>query len=186
MKTTEGSQAAAVSAPAMPDIRYEMNDKGEITRTDKDSTLHVATYNAEAKSLLFASEKALRFRVPVIRFLNDNGLKKDSEGMIGEEADKPQANIPKRPKMDLQLGDKTPAVVEWYRKYKPQEYKVRYGIKGPGTVRKIVRYDVNEKTGKKTPVYEEVQATIALRKIHTTERVEANDAASLDEEGGDE
>jgi hypothetical protein len=185
MKTSEGSQAAAVIAPSMPDIRYEMDAKGQITRTDKDSTLHVATYHADTKALLFTEEKALKFRVPVIRFLNENGLKKESEGMEGAPVDKPAKDIPKRPKMDLALGDKTPAVVEWYRKYKPEEYKVRYGIRGPGTVTKIVRYEQDQKTGKKRPVYETVEATIATRKIHTTEKVEANDNNGTDE-GGDE
>jgi hypothetical protein len=180
------SLAAATTAPSMPDIRYEMDGEGKITRTDKDSTFHVATYNAESKALIFTSEKALRFRVPVIRYLGDNGIKKETEGMAGLPVDeKPKAPIPKAPKMDIQLGDKTPAYVDWMFKYKPNEAKVRYGIKGPGTVTKHVRTETDPKTGKKRKIFEQVEATIALRKIHTTEKVEANDNSG-DEEGGDE
>ena len=37
----------------------------------------------------------------------------------------PKESIPKCPEKD-ERGDKTPAVVAWYRKYKPAEYKVKY------------------------------------------------------------
>ena len=78
------------------------------------------------------------------------------------------------PKKSMRLGDKTPEVVDWYRKYKPEEYRARYGIKGEGTVTKT-RKVLNQKTGlPETEVYE-ADAIIADRKIHTTEKVEANE-----------
>lgn len=36
-----------------------------------------------------------------------------------------KATIPQCPPKD-ERGDKTPAVVEWYKKYKPAEYKRKY------------------------------------------------------------
>ena len=35
-------------------------------------------------------------------------------------------NTPPQPEMDMMLGDKTPAFVEWLRDYSPEEFKKRY------------------------------------------------------------
>jgi hypothetical protein len=34
--------------------------------------------------------------------------------------------IPPAPEMDVRLGDKTPAYIEWLAKYNPEEFKKRY------------------------------------------------------------
>lgn len=42
-------------------------------------------------------------------------------------AKKTENNIPPRPAMDPEKGDKTPALVEWLAKYAPEEFSERYG-----------------------------------------------------------
>lgn len=39
---------------------------------------------------------------------------------------KPNSDAPPMPAMEPDMGDKTPAVVEWYRDYWPEEYARRY------------------------------------------------------------
>jgi hypothetical protein len=186
MKTSEGSAETAGQPAAVPNITYAIDERNVITRTDKDSTLVIGVYEEKTQTLVFDSEKARRFHPAAVRFLNEKEKPVKSVALKGAPRDDVnEAEIPKRPKMDPQFGDKTPAVVEWYRRYKPEEYKVRYGIKGPGTVTKLKGYETDPKTGEKRPIYEQVDAIIATRKTHLTEKVEASDGAA-DEEGGDE
>lgn len=49
-----------------------------------------------------------------------------------------KSSIPKCPEKD-ERGDKTPAVVEWYKKYKPAEYKRKYHAFEAAKVRGKVR-----------------------------------------------
>lgn len=165
-----------------PVIDYALNEAGEITRTDKDSTTVVAKYDRSTKIVRIV-EQWSKFRPAIIRWLNAEEIKIESILMEGDRPDPvPNGGIPPRPKMTDREGDKTPAVVEWYRKYKPAEYRARYGIKGDGMVTKR-RIEFNEK-GEKVAVPYQVEATLAQRKTHLTEKVEAGSGAG-DDEGGE-
>lgn len=152
-----------------PAINYDLAD-GKIMRTENGESIVVAHY--DGKIVKIVPERA-NFRTAVIRWLNDNEKPYEGVVLLGDDATPPvpKEKIPPMPKKDMRLGDKTPAVVEWYRKYKPAEFKARYGIKGEGTVTKT-RVETDEK-GNKVNVPYEVEATLADRKIHLTEKVEA-------------
>ena len=163
-----------------PVIDYALTEAGEITRTDKDSTIVVAKYDRTTKIVRIVEQWA-KFRPAVIRWMNAEELKIESILLEGDKPDViPAAGIPPRPKMTIQEGDKTPAVVEWYRKYKPAEYRARYGIKGDGVVTKT-KVEFNEK-GEKVKVPYQVEATLAQRKTHLTEKIEAGNGTG-DEDG---
>lgn len=173
---TKPAFAAVGKVPEKPPvIDYQLNESGEITRTDKDSTITVATLK-EGNVLVLVPEWS-RFRPAVVRFLNEDMGRKPTAVFIEGDEPTPKARtveIPPMPKMSARDGDKTPEVVEWYRRYKQEEYRARYGVKGNGTVTKT-RKVLNPKTGlPETEVYEE-SAVIADRKTHLTEKAEANE-----------
>lgn len=157
-----------------PAINYDLTD-GKITRSENGESIVVAHY--DGKIVKIVPERA-NFRTAVIRWLNDNEKPYNGVVLLGDDATPPVAKdkIPPIPKKDMRLGDKTPAVVEWYRKYKPAEFKARYGIKGEGVVTKF-RVKKNEKDEDVKVPYEKA-ATLADRKIHLTEKVEAGNLAS--------
>lgn len=166
--------SATVTKPAEkpPALEYRMDAGGKITRTDKDSSVHVATLIDGGKLVLVPQWS--KFRPAVVRWLNDQDLTPKSIVMEGDEDRTPKENIPPMPKKEMRLGDKTPAVVEWYRKYKPAEYKARYGIKGEGTVTKY-RTVINPNTGIPEKQAYQVDCVLAERKIEGTEKMEANE-----------
>jgi hypothetical protein len=178
--TPAASEVTAPSEPAkMPQIDYELHPDGRVTRTDKDSTLHVADYDAKTKTLAFISEETLKFRPPTVGFLNRKDLDIAHIVLKDVGADKvDEANIPPMPKKSMVHGDKTPAVVEWYRKYKPKEYAARYGVQGPGTVTKYRRVENEKKPGTFVTEPYEQEAIISTRKTHLTEKPEANVAGN--------
>lgn len=158
----------------LPTLEYKLNpETGDITRTDKDGTIRIARYFAEEKRVEIVPEWAKQYRSAAIRFLNTNEIPFESIILEGDQADKVQGDIPPCPKPTIAAGDKTPAVVEWFRKYKPAEFKARYGIRGMGTVTKT-RIELNEK-GEKVKVPFTVDALISDRKTHLTEKTEAAD-----------
>jgi hypothetical protein len=151
---------------------------GAITRTDKAGQVETLATIKDGV-LEYTSDETKRFHAAVVRFLNDEGVKFETIALKGAARDKVAVNIPPRPKMDPAKGDKTPAVVEWYRQYKPEEYKVKYGIVGEGTVIKTQTV-TDPLTGRPKKIRTQHQATLSTRKIHLTEKLEAN------ADGGDE
>ena len=101
---------------------------GESVISDKVA----AKYDADLQKLVFENANGLRlYKLGVLTFLADNELLVKIFEREDLGPDKPLAkNTPARPKKNKHEGDKTPAVVAWYRKYKPNEFKVRYGIIG--------------------------------------------------------
>jgi hypothetical protein len=198
--------AAPIGQSQMPDITYKLvpiipdnagegyePKKFEITRTDKDSTTTVARYEKETEVVEFANKELTKFRVPVLRFLNDENVPYKTIAIAGQKRDKikddePPCPIPGPAKQGtasydayvayLRDGDKYAPIVEWFKKYRPEEYKLRYGIVGPGEVQKFDGFDTNQKTGEKTPRYRTQEAIIAERKTHLTEKTESNDQPS--------
>lgn len=173
-----------------PVIDYAILPDGKITRTDSTDTIHVATLkDAPTGRLLVLVPEWAKFRVPIVRFLNEQDKAPKGVVLEGEEEEaikRAAKPIPPMPKKNPRLGDKTPEVVEWYKRYKPEEYRARYGIKGPGTVTKF-RKVIDPKTGQLVTETYEVDAIIAERKTHLTEKLEANEATlSGDDSGYDE
>lgn len=145
-----------------------------ITRTDAQGKTQILATLKEGV-LEWESDDAKKYHAPVIRFLGDEGLKHDTISVKGAARDMVnESEIPKKPKGSIEKGDKDPVVVEWYKKYKPEEYKQRYGIKGEGQVTKIIK-DVHPETGRPRKKYVTVDATLARRKTHLTEKAAAED-----------
>jgi hypothetical protein len=154
-----------------PKIDYRLEGEN-IVREDKDGVQIVAKYERKSKTLRLIREFS-GYRRPVIHFLNQNELPHEVVVFDGAEIPKDiagQKNIPPKPKKNPRLGDKTPALVEWYKKYAPAEYEARYGIKGTAMVKKQ-RFRFNEMGEKVAENYEE-ECIIAERKTHLTEKVE--------------
>lgn len=155
------TNTTTAGAAKLPDIRYAIGENGDIQRTDKDSTTRVA--NLLETTLRLVPEHA-KFRPAVVRWLNAEGYTIKSVLLEGDTPAGPDLDIPPMPKKSMRDGDKTPEVVEWYRKYKPEEYRARYGIQGTG---RVERFRDNGE------VFEE-EVTVATRKIHLTEKPVAN------------
>lgn len=181
-KTTEAPKPPQHKPPL---LEYKMaEDTGAITRTDANGTIHVATYRATDKTLVLVEEWE-NFRPAVVRWLNENDMPpariiRESDDTPTPKAAAPARVIPPMPKKNPRLGDKTPAVVDWYKRYKPEEYRARYGIIGPGMVTKT-RKVLDPETGKTVTQAYEVEAVIAHRKIPGTEKLEANEARMAEE-----
>lgn len=174
-KSEEPNKPGQAPKEAAPKIDYELMENGDITRTDKDGTVRIARYVENAKRLEIV-EEFQNFRPAVVRHLNSLEVPIDSVILEGDTPDTKKAGEPPCPKPTMRDGDKTPAVVDWFKKYRPAEYRARYGIIGPGTVTKT-RIELDEK-GQKIKVPYEVDAIIAHRKTHHTELPQANNAGS--------
>mgnify|MGYP003128011140 CR=1 FL=1 len=79
------------------------------------------------------------------------------------------------PKKNPKFGDKTPAYVEWLKKYRPEKWAEKYGYKGEG---QVPVFELNKETGvEEFNGYKD--ATFTRRKTHMTEKPETN--VELDE-----
>lgn len=174
-KKSDAAQPGQAPKEAAPRIDYELLPNGDVTRTDKDSTIRIARYFAEGKRLELVEEHQ-KFRPALVRYLNELEVEISSTIIEGDKPDAAVADIPPCPKPTMQAGDKTPAIVEWYRRHKPAEYRARYGIIGEGTVTKT-RTELNER-GEKVKVPVVVDALIAHRKTHLTELPQSNSSGS--------
>jgi hypothetical protein len=177
-------------------IAYEMYADGKIYRVDHGndhSRMLIAKH--DGANLIYEDHNLKRYHVAVVPYLKKQGVTWDNvlidgvdttpvtRGPTGttveaEEVDEVSepAAIPKCPLKNKRDGDKTEAVVEWYRKYHPEEFKRRYGIDGPGTVTKYKKVPyVDPKTRTITPgryttePFQEA-ALLSKRKIHLTEK----------------
>lgn len=159
-----------------PKRGYHIDESnGHIIRTDKNSVTHVATI---IEGVLSIKPDHTNFRGPIVKWLNANDWDIVQTLVEGDEATAKKeieiaktTTIPPQPKMTRQLGDKTPELMEWYRKYKPAEYKARYGIQGMGTV--IRTRTVLDEEGNAVQEQYEEQALLARRKTAHTEKIEA-------------
>lgn len=120
-------------------ISYSLNpDTKEIERmeTQGDKILRqkvVAKYDAEAQSLKFENQRAVRdHKVGVVAFLADNEMivKRIQREDLKEDPPLSAKGIPPRPRKNPMEGDKTPAVVQWYHDFHPNEFATRYGVIG--------------------------------------------------------
>jgi hypothetical protein len=125
-----------MSAETTAKPAFELLDNGDVVQNKKGKATILANYEADAGYLEFVSEQAdASFRAQITRaILEDSegvttGNRIASYGIKGREADEIRKNEPPKPKASRMLGDKTPEVVEWYFKWRPQEAYVRYGVK---------------------------------------------------------
>lgn len=90
----------------------------------------VATYDPETQVVVFPNLSFLKsFKTGVMTFLAENELLVKSWQRADIEPDEPNSKkIPPRPKKTKYDGDKTPAVVDWYYRHKPNEFATRYGV----------------------------------------------------------
>lgn len=125
---------------------YRLDDKtSEIhrRRVNGEDVLEdkvVASYDPEKQILTFPNKNTLRlYKLGVITFLAENELLIKSFQLGDLKADEPISSkkIPPRPKKTPKEGDKTPAVVEWYLKYRFNEFCARYGYRGKYTGRVV-------------------------------------------------
>jgi len=102
-------------------------EKGIIIRSQGEDRLDVAKYNASTGRIALMDK---RYRVPVIRFLNDKGHKYEGLEEESSLAEKEARNeIPPRPKMNPRVADKTPALVKWMAQHDKAAFIARYGVK---------------------------------------------------------
>ena len=125
-----------MSATTQP-TPFEITEDGTIVRNYKGKKTVLGHYDEETKHLEFATNEAsIKYRSQILTAIGtDNegtqtsGRTVRTMGIKGEKRDEPKGNVPPRPKMDPNLGDATPAFVEWLFKYYPKDAYVRYGVK---------------------------------------------------------
>lgn len=112
---------------------FEMIESGDIVQNKKGKQTVVATF--DDGHLEFASEQFdKKYREQVQRCVEQDtegvvtGKRVESYGIKGRERDEISPKEPPRPNADRNLGDKTPAVVKWFFKWRPQEAYVRYRV----------------------------------------------------------
>jgi hypothetical protein len=173
-----------MSAETTAKPAFELLDNGDVVQNKKGKATVLANYDSEVGHLEFTSESAdANFRPHVSRaILEDSdgvttGNRIASYGIKGREADEIRKNEPPKPKQNW-LGDKTPAIVEWYFKWRPQEAYARYGVKLKNGVpvtahckRKEQGLGENETTGLVEMIdkpIEQKEGIIATRGTHMT------------------
>jgi len=139
----------------------------------------IAKYDPESQVVTVPNLNYLRnYKAGIMTFLAENEMLIRSWQRADLEPDKPLGkNIPPRPKKTKHEGDKTPAVVEWYQKYKPNEFATRYGVlgryTGPATL-KIPVWEprpvdgLKEYRGEQLVARDLVDVIVATRKTHLT------------------
>jgi hypothetical protein len=143
----------------------------QITRTDLNGAEVLCTLDGDV--IVWRTEKHKKFHAPVVRFLNDEGIKFSTWRVEGQEKDTvDESKIPPAPKKSKRFGDKTPEYVEWLKRYKPIEYNNRYGIKGAGQVTKIEH--LKDARGRPAIRKYKQDAILSRRKIHLTELPDAD------------
>lgn len=139
----------------------------------------VATYDPDTQLVIFPSLAYVRaYKLEVTTFLSENELIAKSFQRGDIPLDKPTTKaIPPRPKKSRGEGDKTAAVVEWYKQYKPNEFATRYGVLGTYTGLVAVLEPqwvprpvdgISEYRGQARVEYKLDNVLVATRKTHLT------------------
>lgn len=145
MATTAATPPAAATPAASPIIPpaptgerplYELLDNGDIVKNGrKGKPALLAKYDEETKTLTFESESMdAKYRSPILRAVAETpdgeptGYAVGVFAVKGREADEHRKGEPPHPKINKQLGDKTPEFVKWLFKWRPQSFYARYGV----------------------------------------------------------
>lgn len=115
-------------------ITFQKN--GDLTFEHEGADVVVAHFDSETGHLEYEkaqpNQKLQRQVTAAIgtieQGMKPSGLVIKSMGVKGQKIDKFAGKIPPKPKRDKMFGDQTPAIVEWYFKYYPQEAYIRYGV----------------------------------------------------------
>jgi len=119
-------------------ITYELVGK-EIHKRQGEDYKIVATYEGETKTLTFPNTAMQRWNSEAVNaFLAQNELLVQNVLLGTLPKDPPLTKaIPPRPKKGPE-GDKTPEIVAWYRKYRPNQFIARYGVLGNYTGKVVI------------------------------------------------
>ena len=175
-----------MSADTVKKAEFELLDDGRVVQNVKGREVLLAMYEKETGTLTFESVAIDRkYRVAIQRAVTE-----DTEGILsgneivcyaikGRPEEKISQDEPLKPKADKMLGDKTPKVVEWFFKWRPQEAYARYGVQldASGKPRKEhcrrVEINLRENTNSSLveqyeKVVEREEGIIAARQTHMT------------------
>ncbi len=86
-----------------------------------------------------------------------------------------RTNCPQPPKKNPQYGDKTPSFVDWLKRYRPEEFATRYGVKGAG---KVPVFEPNANGVEEIVGYRDTE--FSVRKNHLTDKTESDNGLSDD------
>lgn len=106
-------------------VAYSVEDD-RIFRDDGAEKHQVAKYDPKTGIVEMLPEMA-NYRTRVVAHLNDKGHKFSEIGKLG--MDLAPTGLPKKPKKNPRLGDKTPAVVKWYAAHRREVFLAKFGIR---------------------------------------------------------
>lgn len=114
---------------------FELLDNGDVVQNRKGKATILAHYDDVEGRVEFESADAdEKYRAQIIRAITEDTEGNLNQNVIvtyaikGREVDEIKKNEPPMPKATKRFGDKTPAVVEWYFKWRPQEAYARFGV----------------------------------------------------------
>jgi len=115
----------------------------EIHKIKGDSNTVIAHYDTATKTVRFENAAMQRWNADAVNaFLATNELLVRDVLRDDLPKDPPLTKaIPPRPKKGPE-GDKTPAVVEWYYKFRPNQFKARYRVFGTYSGKVVYTEDI--------------------------------------------
>jgi len=127
----------------------------EIHKRKGDEDTVIAHYYHDTKTVTYGNAALQRWNADAVNlYLSTNELL--VQNILREDLpkDAPLTKaIPPRPKKGPE-GDKTPAIVEWYYKFRPNQFKARYRVIGNYTGKVIYMEDVwIKRKGDQVPEY---------------------------------
>lgn len=186
--------------------QFELLENGNVVMNRKGKPTLLALYDEQDGHLQFESTSIdEKYRTQIQRCILEDtegvltGNKITSYGIKGRDRDEIKKGEPPRPKQNKNLGDKTQAVVDWYFKWRRNEFYARYGVQLDGNGEPVTahcrraekRIEVDENTGmvgQVEYVVEKEDGIIATRATHLTftrlERVGQDD--DTEEDGDDQ
>lgn len=188
---TGPTQAKVPPKKVASDVVYSINDDRQIVRTKGESAGVVLATLTEANGLEYVDAQTRKMHPQVVRFLADEKISFNADAVTvagdtelesqdtdidSEHTPEYNASIPQPPKKTIESGDKTPAYVDWLRKFKPKTYAQKYGIVGEGQVTRYL--PSQDARGRPTLTPKTEDAILSRRKTHRTEKLEAGDPAN--------
>lgn len=153
-------------------VTYKTEDDGRTFRIPPDGVAEQVSTIDEGGNVTYLNEAAKRRAPAIMRHYRTigravSGTSLAEVAVVTVPAVMPETAIPPRPAMDPRFGDKTPALVEWLRRYAPEEFKERFGVIGEG------EYQVRERLAGKTrinTITSTKRGLLARRKTHLTNK----------------